>query len=130
LELVAFVAVQIGVTAYLVIFGVSHLYDVQIGRDGVDVLLLKTFKAATIKFNSIESAYERYVFSFADQDEFPRALFSIPLVNRFSFKMIILKRRSGIFRYVAMTPKNKSEFLISLRQRLASEATVSAQRTG
>jgi hypothetical protein len=115
-EFFVFFAVFAAIIVYLLRFGFSHLYDVVIGREGLDVIVFRKVVVGTIRYGSIERAERRWIFQSVDAS----APWSIPLpiTNRVGLRSIIikLKRRIVIFRHIAITPKDPVRFLEELRR--------------
>jgi hypothetical protein len=114
-----FFAVPVVIGLHVVKFGVSHIYDVRIGNDGVDIVLLTRFHVKTIRFESIEMAYERSIFLLSEHDSGVSAFFTVPMMNRISIRAVILKLKSGCFRYIAFTPEDRHAFLTQVNSRIA-----------
>lgn len=101
-ELFAFVAIAIAIVAYLLRFGLSHLYDVAIGAEGLHVVLFRKVIVATIPYSSIERAERRWIFLSVDHSA-PWSI-ALPLTNRVGLQSVIIKpkRRIGVFRHIAV----------------------------
>jgi len=117
-ELLMLSAMVAAIIAYLLTFGLSHLYDVIIGREGLDVVLFRTIVMATIPYGSIEIAERRWIFLVIDA----AALWSValPIANRAGLRPVTikLKRRIGIFRHIAITPEDPVRFLEQFHKHL------------
>jgi hypothetical protein len=115
-ELFAFFAIIAAIIVYLLRFGLSHLYDVVIGREGLDLVVFRKVIVATIPYSSIERAERRWIFLSIDASA-PWSV-ALPITNRIRLRAIIikLKRKIGIFRYIAISPKDPVHFLEELRR--------------
>jgi hypothetical protein len=130
-EFVLYFAIIAAIIFYVLRFGFSHLFDVVIGREGLDVVVFQKFVAATIPYSSIERAERRSIFLSPDASAPWSA--ALPITNRVGIRPIIvkLKRRIGIFRYIAVSPKNPVRFLEELRKYVpASGGDFSGRVTG
>jgi hypothetical protein len=116
LEIAVFFAISAAIVVYLLRFGFSHVYDVVIGREGLDVVVFRKVIIATIPYSSIERAERRWIFLSIDASA-PWSV-ALPITNRVGLRPIIikLKRRIGIFRYIAISPKDALRFLEELRR--------------
>src|SRR3989442_7367268 len=115
-EFFVFFAAIAAIIAYLLMFGFSHLYDVAIGREGLDIVAFRKFVIATIPYSSIERAERRWIF--LSNDASVAWSVALPITNRVGLRSVIikLKRRIGIFRYIAITPEDPIHFLEELRR--------------
>ena len=115
-EFFVFFAVFAAIIVYLLRFGFSHLYDVVIGREGLDVIVFRKVVVGTIRYGSIERAERRWIFQSVDASA-PGSI-PLPITNRVGLRSIIikLKRRIVIFRHIAITPKDPVRFLEELRR--------------
>jgi hypothetical protein len=113
-EFLVFFATIAAIITYLLKFGLSHVYDVAIGREGLDVVVFRKVVIATIPYSSIERAERGWIFLSID----PSGPWSValPITNRVGLRPIIikLKQRIGIFRYIAISPKDPASFLEEL----------------
>ena len=119
-EIFVFFAVVAAIIFYLFRFGFSHLFDVVIGRKGLDIVVVRRVVIATIPFSSIEHVERRWIFLSIDASA-PWSV-ALPIANRVGLRAIIirLKRRIGIFRHIAITPKDPVGFLGELRRYVAA----------
>jgi hypothetical protein len=103
------------IIVYLLRFGFSHLFDVVIGREGLDVVVFRRAVIATIPYSSIERAERRWIFLSIDASA-PWSV-ALPITNRVGLRVIIIKfkRRIGIFHHIAITPKDLVRFLEELQ---------------
>ena len=62
-EIFVFFATIAAIIAYLFRFGFTHLFDVVIGREGLDIVVFRKIVIATIPYSSIERAERRLVIS-------------------------------------------------------------------
>jgi hypothetical protein len=115
-EFFVFFAIIAAIIVYLLRFGFSHLYDVVIGREGLDVVVFRAIVITTIPYSSIERAECRRIFLSIDASA-PWSV-ALPITNRVGLRPIIikLKRKIGIFRYIAISPKDPVRFLEELRR--------------
>jgi hypothetical protein len=115
-EFFVFFAIIAAIIVYLLRFGFSHLFDVVIGREGLDVVVFRKAVIATIPYSSIERAERRWIFLSIDASA-PWSV-ALPITNRVGLRPIILKlkRRIGIFHHIAITPKDPVRFLEELRR--------------
>jgi len=114
-EFIVFFAIIAAIIVYLLRFGFSHLYDVVIGREGLDVIVFRKVVVGTIRYGSIERAERRWIFQSIDASA-PWSV-TLPITNRVGLRPIIikLKRRIGIFHHIAITPKDPVRFLEELQ---------------
>ena len=110
-----FFTIVAAIIVYLLRFGFSHLFDVVIGRKGLDVVVFRKAVIATIPYSSIERAERRWIFLSIDASA-PWSV-ALPITNRVGLRPIIikLKRRIGIFHHIAITPKDPVRFLEELQ---------------
>ena len=115
-EFFVFFAIIAAIIVYLFRFGFSHLFDVVIGRDGLDIVVFQKIVIATIPYRSIERAERRWIFQSNDASA-PWSI-AFPITNRIGLRAIAitLKRRMGIFRHIVITPKDPLVFLGKLRR--------------
>jgi hypothetical protein len=115
-EFFMFFAIVAAIILYLLRFGFSHLFDVVIGREGLDIILFRQFVVATIAYSSIEHAERRSIFLSIDASA-PWSV-ALPMTNRIGLRPIIikLKRRTAFFHYIAVTPKDPARFLEELQR--------------
>src|SRR5438132_12385696 len=105
-EFLVFFAIVTAIVFYLLRFGFSHLFDVLIGADGLYIIVFRTAVIATIPYSSIERTERRSIFLSVDTSA-PWSI-ALPITNRITLRPIIikLKRRTGIFQHIAITPKD------------------------
>jgi hypothetical protein len=114
-EFFAFFAAIAAIIVYLLRFGFSHLFDVVFGSEGLDLVVFRRVVIATIPYSLIERAERRWIFLSIDASA-PWSV-ALPITNRVGLRPIIieLKRRIGIFRYIAISPKDPVRFLEELQ---------------
>jgi hypothetical protein len=130
-EFFVFFAIFAAIIVYLLRFGFSHLFDVVIGREGLDVVVFRRAVIATIPYSSIERAERRWMFLSIDASA-PWSI-ALPITNRVGLRPIIikLKRRIGIFHHIAITPKDPVRFVEELQSYvLASGGDLGGRATG
>ncbi len=130
-EFFVFFAIFAAVIVYLLRFGFSHLFDVVIGKEGLDVVVFRRAVIATIPYSSIERAERRWMFLSIDASA-PWSIV-LPITNRVGLRPIIikLKRRIGIFYYIAITPKDPARILEELQSHVpASGGDLGGRVTG
>jgi hypothetical protein len=115
-EFFVFFAIIVAIIVYLLRYGFSHLFDVVLGREGLEVVVFRKVVIATIPYSSIERAERRWIFLSIDASA-PWSV-ALPITNRVGLRSIIikLKRRIGIFRCIAISPKDPVRFLEELRR--------------
>jgi hypothetical protein len=116
--IVSFILLPIIGGAFLIKYGLSHLFDVAAGADGVDLILFRNFVVGTINYKSISAVYKRGALRLSDEDTVVGAFLTVPVVNRIRLTGIIIKLQSGIFRYICVTPEKPDEFLRQVASRL------------
>src|SRR3989442_11174281 len=130
-EFFVFFAAIAAIIAYLLMFGFSHLYDVAIGREGLDIVAFRKIVIATIPYSSIERAERRWIF--LSNDASVAWSVALPITNRVGLRSVIikLKRRIGIFRYIQSRQKTRYTFWRSFggMSRYLAETFVHARRT-
>jgi len=121
-EFFVFFATIVAIIVYLLRFGISHLFDVVIGRQGLDIIVFRKIVIATIPYSSIERAERRWIFQTNDASA-PWSI-ALPITNRVGLRsiMIKLKRKIGVFRLIAITPKDPVRFLGELRRHVAASS--------
>jgi len=121
-EFLVFFAIIAAIIVYLFRFGFSHLFDVVIGRDGLDIVVFQKIVIATIPYRSIEGAERRWIFQSNDASA-PWSI-ALPITNRIGLRAIAitLKQRMGIFRHIVITPKDPVLFLEKLRRHASDYA--------
>jgi len=130
-EFFMFFAIIVAIIVYLLRFGFSHLFDVVIGREGLEIVVFRKAVIATIPYSSIERAERRWIFLPIDASA-PWSV-ALPITNRVGLRPIIikLKRRIRIFHHIAITPKDPVRFLEELRRHVpASGGDLGGQVTG
>jgi hypothetical protein len=115
-EFFVFFATIVAIIVYLLRFGFSHLFDVVIGTEGLDVVVFRKVVIAMIPYSLIERAERRCIFLSIDASA-PWSV-ALPITNRVGLRPVIikLKRRCGIFYHIAITPKDPARFLEELRR--------------
>ena len=102
---------------YFVRFGLSHLYDYSVGQAGVEFWIFRTIRIFTIKFESIEDAIEQRILVLVDNK--PSSIFrGLVIGNRLAIRYIVLKMKSGLIRYVGLTPTDRRAFLEQVKREL------------
>ncbi len=105
---------------YIFRFGFSHVYDFQVGTNGIDIILFGIWHIGSIRFGEIEDVYLERLFHRLDVRINPfRAL---RVGNRFTRKYILIKKRRGIINFLMITPANADGFYEELKKHLASQS--------
>jgi hypothetical protein len=107
------------VISYLFKFGISHVVDVHPGDQGIYFILFTRIKIYVLRYELIEScgAYNTFDFSWSDGTIWSgwRVLHigGWPRLTR-----VILKLRRGPFSYIALFPRNPSDFAKQVQRHL------------
>lgn len=104
---------------YLIVYGLSHIYDADIAGDGIVFTLFRYKTIGRLEFRNIERAYGRR--EFLSTHGIAISMFCvIPFVNRIprGDSPIIVQKRRGIIRYLAITPRHPDAFLRALNEHL------------
>jgi hypothetical protein len=127
-EFFVFFAIIPAIIFYVLRFGFSHLFDVVIGKEGLDVVVFRKFVVATIPYSSIERVERRWIFLSPDAAA-PWSV-ALPFTNKPGLRPIIIKlnRRIGIFRYIAISPKDPVRFLEEIRRYVPASLRTPAPR--
>src|SRR5258708_12469640 len=83
---------------YIFRFGFSHVYDFQVGTNGIDIILFGIWHIGSIRFGEIEDVYLERLFHRLDGQINPfRAL---PFPTKFTQTYILLITRSVIINFL------------------------------
>jgi len=85
-------------------FGRRLVYDYRITDGRIDVVLLRALPIWRIPFDDIESV------RIASWKELNLGFTTLRLGNRFTSRYVVIKKSSGWFRYVAITPVDAEKF--------------------
>jgi hypothetical protein len=85
-------------------FGRRLIYDYRITDGGIDIVLLRALPIWRIPFDDIESV------RIASWKELNLGFTTLRLGNRFTSRYLVIKKRRGWFRYVAITPVDAEKF--------------------
>lgn len=97
------------------ISGVSRMYSYVLGPSSLDVFILERFRIVSIPYSDIVSVWA------ADCLGATRVgLLPLRLKNRFALRVVVVEKKTGVFRTVILTPEDADEFssdLVSARGR-------------
>lgn len=116
-HMILLIAGFISILLYLYKCGLSHLYDYEIGDTGINFFVFGIFRLFTIRFGCIESAQEVSVFRSPD-NKFTSLFRGIVIGNRITTKLVVIKMKSGFFKYIALSPKDRKLFLEQLNMHI------------
>jgi hypothetical protein len=85
-------------------FGRRLVYDYRITDGGIDIVLLRALPIWRIPFDDIEPV------RIASWKELNLDFTTLRLGNRFTSRYVVIKKSSGWFRYVAITPVDAERF--------------------
>lgn len=85
-------------------FGRRLIYDYRITDGGIDIVLFRALPIWRIPFDDIESV------RIASWKELNLGFTTLHLGNRFTSRYLLIKKRGGWFRHVAITPVDAEKF--------------------
>jgi hypothetical protein len=119
-KLLLFLSIPIGIFIYFALFGLSHIYDVELGESEIRFVMFKRFSIWHLPIEAIKRVYDRN--SFMTTHGLLISMFFVfpAAVNRFprNPNPIIVERKTGFPRYLSLTPENPGEFLQTLSRYL------------
>ena len=90
----------------------SFLYDYAIGGDAIKIRLFGWFSVYSIKYTAIESLLE------LGWRDLPPDFTTLRLGNRLAGNCVLIVTSRGLFRRIALTPRDACEFVNDVNARL------------
>jgi hypothetical protein len=120
LQIVMFLCIPASIIAYFAKFGLTHFYDVQLDGDALTFIAFRKLTVCRIPLASIERVYGEA--AFVATHGFWVSYFGVTpaVINRFprAPSPIIIQRKSGFPKYLAITPASPQEFLSRLNDKV------------
>ena|SRR6266436_2235737 len=104
----------IAVSASVIRFGFSMIYDYSIGLKVIEIVLLKLLHIPLISYQSIQSVYEDQL----SLDERFNPFRTLRLGNRFMRRFVVVRKRSGLLQWILLTPRDPDLLLRELRSHI------------
>jgi hypothetical protein len=106
-----------GLCTYLVRFGLSHLYDYRVGEDGIEFWIFASRRIFIIQFDRIEDVFEQAFLKLVDGK--PISMFrGLVIGNRLATNYVVVKMKTGFFRYFGLTPIDRESFVAQVKRGL------------
>jgi hypothetical protein len=106
---------------YLLKFGTSHIVDSFIEDDGIAIKLLRRFTIFYIRYSNIEQCGTYTVFYKWPKEEGVSVMFRAINVGGWPrLKCVLLKTRSGFFKYIVISARDAVTFNEAVNRRLTA----------
>jgi hypothetical protein len=113
----AWIATLAGLCAYLVRFGLTHLYNYRVVEEGIEFRIFISIRLFVIRFDKIDDVFEQTLFTSVDGN--PASIFrGVVIGNRLAIKYVVLKMKAGFFRYIGLTPIDRETFVAQVKRGL------------
>ncbi len=116
-----------GLCAYFVRFGLSHLYDYRVGADGIEFWIVGAVRIFLIRFDRIEDIFEQAFLKSVEGN--PTSIFrGLVIGNRLATTYVVVKMKTGFFRYIGLTPADREAFVAQVNRGLNHQAEQQRQQ--